>query len=163
MSLLAMIAGLNEAGVKYVVIGGVAATAHGSTRVTDDLDICYEQSPENGTALAALLASWQAYPRGIEPGLPFFMDARTLRDSVVLTLTTAQGHLDLLQHVDGVGDFAACRTRSVRIEVGKEEIIVLGLPALIAAKRATGRKKDIEHLYELEALLELQRKRKGKP
>jgi len=50
-----MIEGLTTASVEFVVIGGVAARAHGSTRVTEDLDICYETEPENVDRLAALL------------------------------------------------------------------------------------------------------------
>ena len=56
MSLLGMVRGLSGAAIRYVVIGGVAGTAHGSVRVTDDLDICYESSDENRTRLARLLA-----------------------------------------------------------------------------------------------------------
>jgi hypothetical protein len=159
MSLLSLIEGLNEAGVRYVVIGGVAATAHGSVRVTDDLDICYENTVKNREALAQLLVEWNAYLRGVEPGLPFILDVRTLQDLEVLTLTTSEGHLDLFQCVQGVGDYAACAGRSESIPVGDVVFAVLGLPALIDAKRATGRKKDAEHLLELEALLELQRRR----
>jgi predicted nucleotidyltransferase len=155
MSLLGMVRGLGEAGVKYVVIGGVAGAAHGSVRVTDDLDICYETSEENRSRLAALLVGWQAYLRGVEPGLPFILDERTLRDSETLTLVTSQGNLDLFQRVAGVGSYADCIARSEGVAVGDVRFDVLDLRALIDAKRAAGRGKDIEHLRELEALLEL--------
>jgi predicted nucleotidyltransferase len=156
MSLLGMVRGLSEASIRYVVIGGVAGTAHGSVRVTDDLDVCYAAESENREALARLLVRWNAYLRGVEPGLPFIMDARTLRDAEVLTLTTSEGYLDLFQRVKGVGDYEQCLARSEEVEVGDVRFAVLGLPALIDAKRATGREKDVEHLRELEALLELQ-------
>ena len=52
MSFASMLQGLNGADVKFVVVGGLAATAHGSRRVTDDLDICYEASPANIARLA---------------------------------------------------------------------------------------------------------------
>ena len=65
MSLLGMIQGLNRAGIRYVVIGGVAATAHGSVRVTDDLDICFESSKENREKLAEVLRTWRAYLRKV--------------------------------------------------------------------------------------------------
>jgi predicted nucleotidyltransferase len=158
MSLLGLVRGLEGAGIRYVVIGGVAGTVHGSVHVTDDLDICYDCSPENRVRLTELLAGWKAYPRGIEPGLPFIMDAVTLRNAEVLTLTTSEGHLDLFQRVAGVGDYAACLARSEVVEVGEIRFMALDLPALIDAKRAAGRRKDVEHLRELEALLELRRK-----
>lgn len=150
-----MVAGLGAADVRFVVIGGVAGVAHGSVRVTVDLDICYDTAPENRESLARLLARWNAYPREIEPGLPFIMDPRTLRDSQMLTLTTDLGPLDLFQLVPGVGDYARCRAGAVLVGVDKTEFMALDLPALIAAKRAAGRTRDLEHLRELEALLEL--------
>ena len=155
MSFASMLQGLNEANVKFVVVGGLAATAHGSRRVTDDLDICYEVSPANITRLAGLLASWKAYPRGIEQGLPFFMDERQLRITPLMTLTTREGFLDLLDVVKGVGDYPKCMKRSMRVEAFDIRFSVLDLPALIDAKRAAGRPRDLDQLPELEALLAL--------
>jgi predicted nucleotidyltransferase len=155
MSLLEMVAGLAEAGIRYIAVGGVAGVAHGSRRVTDDLDILYDDSPDNLDRLAALLASWHAYPRGIEPGLPFIMDAQTLRGVTLLTLVTDRGLLDLLREVKGVGDYARALGRSERVALDGGAILVLSLRQLIAAKRAAGRPKDREALVELEALLEL--------
>ena len=83
------------------------------------------------------------------------MDERTLRDAEVLTLMTSEGHLDLFQRVAGVGDYTECLARSETVEVGEVHFAALDLPALIDAKRAVGRDRDIEHLRELEALLEL--------
>jgi hypothetical protein len=153
-----MVAGLTQAEVRYVVIGGVAATAHGSRRVTDDLDICYDPALANRARLAALLARWHAYPRGIEPGLPFIMDAVTLDRAPLLTLTTDEGDLDCVDEVSGVGRYGAVAAASAAVTVGDVRFHVLGLSALIKAKRASGRPKDREALLELEALFELQRR-----
>jgi hypothetical protein len=151
-----MIAGLTRANVGFVVVGGVAATAHGSARVTDDLDVCYDRQPVSLRSLAALLAEWRAYPRGLEPGLPFAMDLQTLRAARVFTLDTLEGRLDLLDTVAGVGDYDACVVASEPVDVTIEGHGVrfrgLTLEALIRAKRAAGRRKDIDHLVELEAI-----------
>jgi hypothetical protein len=151
-----MVAGLTRAGVPFVVVGGVAATAHGSARVTDDLDVCYDTAMPSLEALAQLLASWRAYPRGIEADLPFIMDVQTLRMAPTLTLETSEGRLDLLDTVAGVGDYADCRAASETIDVtvdGKRvRFRALTLDALIRAKRAAGRRKDLDHLVELEAI-----------
>lgn len=58
--------------------GDVAGAAHGSVRITEDLDTCYAVSEENLCCLAVLLRSWNAYLRAAEPGLPFSMDETTL-------------------------------------------------------------------------------------
>lgn len=154
-----MVTGLVHAGVRFVVIGGVAATAHGSRRVTNDLDICYDPTPDNRARLAGLLAAWHAYPRGVESGLPFVMDAVTLHRSPILTLTTDEGDLDCLDEVKGVGPYPAVADASESVTVADVTFLVLRLPALIKAKRATGRPRDREALLELEALSELKRKR----
>lgn len=154
-----MVTGLVQARVRCVVIGGVAATAHGSRRVTTDLDICYDPTPHNRARLAGLLANWHPYPRGVEPGLPFVMDAVTLARSPILTVTTDEGDLDCLDAVKGVGPYPAVAGASESVTVADVTFRVLRLPALIKAKRATGRPKDREALLELGALSELKRKR----
>lgn len=158
MSLFEMLRGLQGAGIRFVVVGGVAAVAHGSNRVTVDLDVCYDTSPENRERLAGVLARWHAYPREVEPGLPFAMDARTLESMEVLTLTSDAGPIDLFQRVSGVGDYAACREAGEEAVVDDLRFSVLNLAALIASKRAAGRPRDMEALRELEALQELKTK-----
>jgi predicted nucleotidyltransferase len=153
-----MLAGLTGRKIRFVVVGGVAAAAHGATRVTNDLDICYDaMDQKNLIALAALLAKWRAYPRGVEAGLPFIMDDRTLRGAPVLTLTTVEGDIDVMDRIAGVGDYAAVRKRSEKIEALGVRFRVIDLPSLIKAKRAAGRPRDHEHLPELEALLALRK------
>lgn len=152
-----MLHGLTTTNVRFVVVGGVAAAAHGSQYVTNDLDVCYDAEPGNVQRLAALLASWDAYPRGIEPGLPFFMDERQFRAQPTMTLTTREGDIDVLRHVAGVGEYANARDRSVEIDAFDVRFRLLDLPSLIAAKRAANRPKDLAHLLELEAILALQR------
>lgn len=156
MSFASMLTGLTRKKVKFVVVGGVAAVAHGSSRVTNDLDICYDAlDKDNLVALGKLLASWDAYPRGVETGLPFIMDDRTLRGAPILTLTTAEGDIDVLDQIAGVGPYAAVRQHSEKITALGVSFRVLDLPSLVKAKRAAGRPRDFDHLPELEALLAL--------
>ncbi|MGQ0642251.1 MAG: hypothetical protein ACT4P6_16005 [Gemmatimonadaceae bacterium] len=146
--------------IRFVVVGGVAATVHGSARFTNDLDICYDASSPNIARLVELLTEWKAYLRGVEPGLPFILDKRTFRTTPMMTLTTSQGALDLLAEVPGVGGYAAVQAQSEVVRIGTTKFRALTLEALIASKKAVRRKKDVEQLIELEALLAL-RKRKG--
>ena len=159
MLLADILRGLRDAGIEYVVVGGLAANVHGSPRITADVDICYDPASENLERMARLLASWHAYPRGVAPGLPFTMDARTLRNAPVLTLVTDLGDLDVMDRVAGVGEYPAVRTASVMADLAGAQARVLALDALIAAKRAAGRRKDQEALLELEALREERRRR----
>lgn len=156
MSFERMIHDLVEAEVRFVVIGGFAATTHGSARFTNDLDICYDTATDNLERLAALLASWHAYLRGADRGLPFFMDVRTFRTTPLMALTTDLGDIDVLDYVAGVGDYRATADVSERMMMGATPFYALSLTALVQAKRAAGRRKDIEHLIELEAMLAIQ-------
>ena len=64
--------------VEYIVIGGAAGIAHGSARLTQDLDIVYRRTPDNLINLSAALAGLSPYLRGAPAGLPFLWDAETL-------------------------------------------------------------------------------------
>ena len=75
MQLPDILLGLNAAHVRYVVVGGVAANAHGSPRITMDVDICYDPAPDNREQLAARLDSSRAYMRGDEREPPLRSDA----------------------------------------------------------------------------------------
>jgi predicted nucleotidyltransferase len=154
-----MLAELTGRGIRFVVIGGVAATVHGSARFTNDIDICYDTAPDNIDRLVELLRGWNAYLRDVEPGLPFILDNRTFRTTPVMTLTTSRGDIDLLDTVPGVGAFADAVAQSEKVAIGKVRFRALTLPALIASKQAIRRKKDVEHLIELEALLALRQRR----
>ena len=156
MSFASMLSGLTKKKVKFVVVGGVAAAAHGSSRVTNDLDICYDAADAaNIQALASILRAWHAYPRAVQEGLPFIMDDRTLRNAPILTLTTNEGDIDVMDRIAGVGAYDAVRTHSQKISALGVSFRVLDLPSLIKAKRAAGRPRDFDHLPELEALLAL--------
>lgn len=157
-----MIAALVARGIDFVVIGGVAATVHGSARFTNDLDICYDTSEPNVHRLVDLLNEWKAYLRAVEPGLPFILDARTFQTTAMMTLTTSQGALDVLAEVPGVGGYAAVREQSEKVRVGATEFRALTLEGLIASKKAVRRKKDVEQLIELEAILALRKRGREK-
>ena len=159
MSFASVARGLVEADVKFVLVGGLAARALGSSRLTDDFDICYDPTPENRERLATLLVGWRAYLRGAEPGLPFVMDARTLTNAPILTLTTTEGLLDIMPDVVGVGDWQAVLAASEPTEAFGVQLRVLSLIALIAVKRTIRRPKDLSQLPELEAMLALRNKR----
>jgi hypothetical protein len=59
-------------------------------------EIRVEREPARLERLGRQLRDWSAYPRGIEPGLPFIMDAATLRAVPRLALTTSKGDIDVL-------------------------------------------------------------------
>jgi hypothetical protein len=62
---------LADAGVEVIVVGGLAAQAHGSARLTQDVDLIYRRTPENVARLAAALEPYHPYLRGAPPAHQF--------------------------------------------------------------------------------------------
>lgn len=147
---------LVEHRVEFIVVGGVAATIHGSTRVTQDLDIVYSRSPENLRRMASALEGIHPYPRGAPPGLPFRWDAPTLRDGLNFTLLTDLGNLDLLGEIAGGGGYADLVPHTVEVEVFGLRCLCLDLDTLIRVKRAAGRPRDFDAVAELIVIREEQ-------
>lgn len=145
---------LVDGGVDFIVIGGFAAVAHGSAHPTADLDVLYAREPANLARLASSLQPVRPYLRGAPPGLPFELDADTLRRGMNFTLTTSLGDLDLLGEIPGVGTFEQAAANAVTVRVFGRGVHVLSLDDLIRAKRAAGRPKDLARLAELELLRE---------
>jgi hypothetical protein len=78
---------LAAGGVEYILIGGLAANAHGAVRTTRDIDIVYARSVANLERLQKTLAPLRPYLRGAPPGLPFRLDVATLESGLNFTLT----------------------------------------------------------------------------
>src|SRR5215212_2538743 len=143
---------LRSAEVSFVVVGGVAATIHGSARLTSDVDIVYERSLANIGRLVEAMAPLKPYLRGAPPGLPFRFDVETVRRGLNFTLTTDAGPVDVLGEITGVGDYAAVLAVSENVSLFGATYRCISLDALIVSKRAAGRPKDLEAVAELELI-----------
>lgn len=130
---------LCDAGVEFVIIGGVSANLHGSARLTFDLDICYSRAHPNIRRLETALAPYHPRPKEFPGGS---------------ALHTDFGAINLFADVAGLGSYDDVKAHSILVDAFDRRVATLDLPALITAKRAAGRDKDIEALKELESLLE---------
>jgi glutathione S-transferase len=149
---LAALQALHQEGVRFVVIGGIAARLLGSPTVTRDLDICYARDTANLERLARVLARLEARLRGAPPDLPFRPDARTLAAGDHFTLATTAGDLDVLGTPAGVAGYAQLERMAERLDLDGMTVLVASLDDLIAMKRAAGRPKDLVELEILGAL-----------
>jgi predicted nucleotidyltransferase len=138
--------------VEFIIVGGVAAVIHGSSRLTQDLDVVYRRTPQNLANLVQALASQSPYLRGAPPGLPFQWSVATLNMGLNFTLETSLGPLDLLGEIVGGGRYEDLLEHTIEVEVFGVRCHCLDLAALIRTKRAAGRPKDLEALAELEIL-----------
>jgi hypothetical protein len=150
-----LVARLNEHGVLYIVVGGMAATAFGSVRVTYDLDLVYARTPDNIARLVAALRDVEPSLRGAPPGLPFRFDVPTVQAGLNFTLTTRLGPIDALGEITGGGGYDQLVPHAVEIEMLGVRCRCLGLDKLIAVKRAAGRPRDLEVVAELEILRDM--------
>jgi len=154
MQLKRLLATLTTASVEFIIVGGVAARAHGSARLTDDLDVCYARSPANMARIVAALSPLHPYLRGAPPGLPFDWSVATLSAGLNFTLSTRAGAIDLLGEITGGGLYDDLLPHALIVTIFGRETRLLDLPWLIRVKRAAGRPKDLEVIAELEALEE---------
>ena len=145
---------LDRAGVEFILVGGLAATLHGSSRTTYDVDIVYSRTPDNMRRLSEALAAHAPYLRGAPPGLPFVLDPATIERGLNFTLTTGLGDLDILGEIAGGGTYGSLLDSTILVELFGRPCRVLTLEGLIQSKRAAGRPKDFEAIAELQALAE---------
>jgi predicted nucleotidyltransferase len=159
--LQALLRALVSHGVDFVVVGGIAVIAHGSARITRDLDICYATDTANLDVLGAALLDLGARRRGDPEEVPFVPDGRTLRRATILTLETNHGWIDLLATPSGAPPYAALRARAERVTFGGIAVLVASLDDLESMKRAAGRPRDLVDVEEIEVIRRLRRRRPG--
>jgi hypothetical protein len=130
--------------VDFVLIGGLAGTARGSSYVTLDVDVAYERSRPNLERLVDALRDLGATLRGAPPDLPFVPDVRSLENGANFTFETRFGPLDILSDPAGAPTYAALRDEAgEHLAIEGVSIRVDSLDHLIAMKEAAGRPKDL--------------------
>ncbi len=141
---LDMLRALQGSGAEFLVVGAHAMAAHGVPRATGDLDLLVRPSEQNAarvvTALRAFGAPLAAH--GVTP-------ADFAQPGMVYQLGLPPRRIDLLTEISGVDFEQAWATRR-EIETQGLRLPVIGLSALIANKRATGRPKDAVDVELLE-------------
>jgi hypothetical protein len=148
---------LADARVDFVVVGGMAATFHGTTIVTDDLDVCVRFDLETCGRLLTALSGVDARERMRPDRRPLATDPNEYVGLRNLYVTCSLGVLDLLGEVTGVGSFDVIRAASMPVELDGFTVQLMSLAQLLASKRAMGRPKDLRVAVELEHLRNLKR------
>lgn len=156
--LAALLRRLDADGVEFVVVGGIAAIAHGSPRFTFDLDIVFATNESNLRKLSDALRALNAKLHGVLDEVPFVPDARALRQVGLHCLTTDEGRLDVMVRPDGSKGYDQLLAGSIEAVVEGTAVRVAGIDDLIAMKKAAGRPTDRLHLEELYAIKRLSAK-----
>jgi hypothetical protein len=136
--------------VECVLVGGIAANFHGSAVATYDCDVVVALDSDNLLKLAKALTPFSPTFRHKLPPQSFDETMAARGDWKNIYLDTSAGVLDCLGDIKGLGDFAACEARSLEADLGGFTIRVLTREALIVAKKAMGRPKDLQTVAQLE-------------
>ena len=150
---------LQRHGVRYVVIGAVAAIAQGSPLPTEDIDVTPARDFPNMESLAAALHELGARLRAADKpeGIPFPFDAASLAGNEIWNLSTQFGDLDLVFTPAGTGGYEDLRRDAIEVDFGAVQAPMASLADVIRSKQASGRAKDLAQLPALRQTLELVR------
>lgn len=154
-----MLAALDDCGVQFILIGGMAAILHGDVGVTVDIDVVPARSRDNLERLARALVGLRARIRteGEPEGLAFDCSVAFFHDlapDALVNMTTESGDLDVTFQPSGTQGFADLRRDAIEIEVADRlHILVASLEDVIRSKEAAGREKDRLALPRLRRLL----------
>jgi hypothetical protein len=139
-----LFAALNEAGAKYLLVGGYALAYHSHPRYTRDLDVWVEPTDSNARAVLAALGAFGA-PLG-ELRASDLMGA-----DVVFQIGVPPNRIDVVTGIDGL-TFAEAWPNRLRATFGDQAISVIGRQDLVRNKRASGRPQDLLDAETLETL-----------
>jgi hypothetical protein len=159
-NLSALLDGLCEADIKFIVVGGLSAVIQGAPVTTFDLDIVHRQTEENILKLLAFLKSIDACLRRpddkvIEP------TAEDLKAKGHILLETKRGPLDVLAFIEKGQGFEDLITKSTEIDFHGYKVSVLNLETIVDLKRDSRDPKDRERLPVYEETLKLIRDKNG--
>lgn len=141
--------------VAYVMIGALAARLYGFPRVTADIDITPEGSPDNLERLAASLRELDAkvYTESVPEGLEFDCSAKALGRAALWNLVTGAGRLDIVFTPAGTDGYTDLSRSAAAFAVFDNDVAVASLPDIIRSKMAADRPQDRQDVPVLQALL----------
>lgn len=128
---------LAEAGVEFVVVGGVAVTLHGYVRLTEDVDILIRRTSEN---IMRILDSLAAYGEGFarELTLDDFGDEE---GAIRIVEETEQSQIDIFTRMSGLR-FEDVVTDADTFAIGRRKILYASKATLLRLKESSTREKD---------------------
>jgi len=153
-----ILAALDAHDVRYVLVGGIAATLHGSPAVTYDVDVAAEQTADNLARLAAALTELGAV-RYTDREAPLGEPAASRFVEDVEQFASPVGYIDVLRWIPAAGGYDQLAGRAEPVEVGGVRVLVAALDDIIASKEAAARPKDLAQLPVLYTLRDELRRR----
>ena len=151
---------LNDTGVRYVVVGGVATVLHGYARLTADVDVVVDLEPERARTFIAALTHMGFVPRAPVDALDFaepstrraWIEEKGMRVFSMVDRDNPMRVVDLF--VDHPIDFEELWVRARTVQLESTTVRIASIPDLIDLKRRAGRLQDLEDIEQLERLSE---------
>ena len=141
-------------GVEFVVVGDLAAMAHGVRGLNQGLDIVAAFTPENMQRLLAALHDVRPCNAVSREFPAIHASAEELASWRNIYLVTDLGRLDVLGELPLIGGYAEAVVHAVWIEIFGGVCAILGLDDLIRIERSASRKNDQRVAAELEMIRE---------
>lgn len=113
--------------IRFILIGGLAGIYHGSSRLTQDIDVVYDRADDNITLIEQTLKSINPYLREAPAGLPFEFDFTTIKSGLNFTLTTDLCSLDLMGEIVGGGNYHSLIPHCEKVEFGNRFFMCINL------------------------------------
>lgn len=150
-----MLKALARRGVRYVLIGAVAARLQGFPRLTADADITPARDLDNLKRLAAALRDLDAkvYTESVPEGLAFDCSAESLAGARLWNLITDAGRLDVAFEPSGTDGYDDLSVDAVRFEVFGVEVRAASLADIVRSKMAAGRPQDLQDVLVLKQMI----------
>ncbi len=152
-STLELLRRLTAQNVEFVLVGGMAAIAHGASTVTEDADVCIRFDAQTIERVLRAVADLNPRNRMHPARPPVSMNVDDYAGFKNLYLATDEGVLDLLSEIVAVGGLEEVARNAVSLDLGGFSCRVVGLDELIRCKRALGRPKDQRVVQELSLVL----------
>ena len=156
---------LNTAGVRYVVVGGLATVLHGYARLTADVDLAVDLAPEEATKMIQALVA-----KGFRPQVPVL--AEEFANPAVREVWLREKHMRAFSLVDPTNPmrvvdlllkpevpFEELLARSQEVMLNRTKVRIASIDDLIALKRHAGRPQDLADIEQLETIRRQKRDR----
>lgn len=149
---------LDDAGVRYVVVGGVATVLHGYARLTMDIDLIVDLVPEEASRAMQTLQALGFQPRIPVPATQFADSAKRKewieqKGMLVFSLhNPANPMLSIDVFADNPIPFADLHARAVCMVIDGVPVYVCSIEDLIELKRIAGRPQDILDIEKLQQI-----------
>ena len=156
---------LNTAGVRYVVVGGLATVLHGYARLTADVDLAVDLAPEEATKMIRALVA-----KGFRPQVPVLPEE--FANPMVREIWLREKHMRAFSLVDPTNPmrvvdlllkpevpFEELLARSQEVMLNRTKVRIASIDDLIALKRHAGRPQDLADIEQLETIRRQKRDR----